>query len=205
MDGPYRVVLFDVGGVLLSNGWDTAARRACAAEANLDWDDFQRRHALVAEAFETDAIGIDEYLQRTVFHVDRPFDRTDFIRHMENQSEPFPESLKVLDELASRPGGPLLGVLNNESRHLNDYRLATFGLRDRFTVFLSSCYLGLRKPDERIYHTALDIVGVPPPACLFIDDRDLNLECARDLGMATHRFTDASGLRDRLRDAELLP
>jgi len=191
-------VLFDVGGVLLTNGWDTAARRACAAAAGIGWEEFEARHQDAVAAFETGAMGIEAYLRQTVFSRPRSFGVDEFIRHMEAQSRPLPASLAVLEELAARPDAPLLGVLNNESRHLNDYRLDTFGLRDRFTAFFSSCYVGVRKPDERIYRMAINVLGVPAAACLFVDDRDENLQPAAALGMATHRFVDAGTLRERL-------
>ena len=78
-----------------------------------------------------------------------------------------------------------MGTINNESRELNRYRIEKFGMREIFTIFVSSCYVGLRKPEEGIYRLALDVTQQKPEKCCFIDDRALKLEMARRLGMGT--------------------
>jgi putative hydrolase of the HAD superfamily len=105
--------------------------------------------------------------------------------------------MSVLKELAAT-GQYLMGALNNESRELNEYRFKTFGLRECFDVALTSCYVGLRKPDLAMYQRAIDIVGRPPERILFIDDRPENVAGARAAGLTTIRFTDEAGLRDEL-------
>jgi putative hydrolase of the HAD superfamily len=113
------------------------------------------------------------------------------------QSQPFPESLDLLGQLAARNRW-LMGALNNESSEINEYRIRTFHLRDYFEAFFSSCYLGLRKPGREIYNLALRITQSAPQECLLIDDRELNLECARELGMNTIQFQNVAQLRDDL-------
>ena len=192
-----KVLLFDVGGVLLSNGWDRASRRLACQRFALDWEDFQDRHDLVSGDFERGKLTIDEYLERTVFYRERPFTRQEFIAFMKAQSEPFPESLALLGDLAAS-GEYLLATLNNESRELNEHRIDTFGLRDYFTMFLSSCYLGMRKPNAGIYGVAVDVLQHRPEECVFIDDRELNLECAGRAGIQPIHYQDAQQLRDSL-------
>ncbi len=140
------------------------------------------------------------YLERTVFYRPRPFDRSDFAAFMKAQTEPIPESLEILSEL-SASGNYLLATLNNESRELNEYRIDRFRLREHFSVFLSSCYLGVRKPEPEIYEMAIAITQQPAGRCLFVDDRELNLECAVTAGIRTIHFRDAEGLRASLGDA----
>ena len=189
-----KVVFFDVGGVLLSNGWDRRSRRDACQHFDLDWQDFQDRHDSVFTDFETGELTLDGYLQRTVFYRDQPFTGDEFYSFMKSQSEALPESMALLREL-SESGTYLLATLNNESRELNDYRIENFGLRDHFSLFLSSCYLGVRKPEPEIYQIALDITQQVPEQCVFIDDRELNLECAELAGMRAIHFRDAAQLR----------
>lgn len=192
-----EMLFWDNGGVILTNGWDRGSRKKAAEHFHLDWDDFADRHELMLNAFETGEITLDQYLQRTVFYRPHPFTIEDFKAFMFSQSQPLPESLDVLAHLA-RTRRCSMAALNNESRELNEYRIARFRLRDYFESFFSSCYLGLRKPDAEIYRRVLAITQRKPEACVMIDDRDLNLECARELGMHTIQFQNPAQLRDAL-------
>ena len=194
-----KVLLFDVGGVLLTNGWDREARRLACQRFDLDWEDFQDRHEFVAPDFETGKLTITEYLRRTVFYRERPFTEGEFIDFMKAQSEAMPESLALLADLAAS-GEYVLATLNNESRELNDHRIEAFGLREYFSVFMSSCYLGMKKPEEHIYRVAVDITQHRPEQCVFIDDRELNLECADQAGIRPVHFKNAEQLRISLRE-----
>ena len=184
----------DVGGVILSNGWDRPARSAAAKKFGLDWEEFQDRHDLASPAFETGQITLDTYLQRTVFYRKRSFTREEFIDFIFGQSSELPESRAVLDEI-SKTGNYLLATINNEPRELNEFRIQKFNLRREFKAFFSSCYLGVRKPDEGIYKLALEVTQRTPEECIFIDDRELNLECARQMNMTTIHFRNAAQLR----------
>lgn len=189
-----RVLLFDVGGVLATNGWDRVARRRAADQFEFDWEEFQDRHEFVAHDFETGKLDLAGYLDRTLFYRERPFDRSQFVDFMKDQTQPFDESLAIAAELAAS-GRFLMATLNNESRELNEYRIQALGLSRTFSVFLSSCYLGVTKPEPEIYRIATDVTNHGPGKCLFIDDRRLNLECAELVGMQTNHFTDAATLR----------
>jgi len=187
-------LFWDVGGVILSNGWDRGARAAASKKFGIDWEDFQDRHELASPAFETGRITLDTYLQRTVFYRTRSFTRQEFTEFIFAQSKEFPESRAVLAALAAT-GKYLLATINNEPLELNERRIQQFNLRRDFEVFFSSCYLGVRKPEERIYKVALEVTQRSPDECLFIDDRELNLECARQMQMRTIHFQDAAQLR----------
>ena len=198
-----QVVFFDVGGVLGTNGWDRATRQRAAAEFGFDWEEFQDRHDFVSHDFEIGRLGLDQYLDRTLFYRQRTFGPDEFMAFMKAQSEPFLDSLEVVAELAAS-NTAVLASLNNESRELNDHRIRLFGLDEYFSMFLSSCYLGVSKPEPEIYRMAADITQRQPSECLFIDDRELNLECATLEGMQTHLFTTAAAMRARLVDLGLL-
>ena len=193
-------LFFDVGGVLGTNGWDRGARREAAERFGLDWEEFADRHELVVADLETGKMGFDEYLERTVFYRDRAFTPEEFRRFVWSRSRPRPDTLALVDRLAAR-GTYLLATLNNESRELNEHRIELFGLRERFSVFLSSCYLGIRKPEAEIYRLAMDVTSRAPSECLFIDDRSLNTECAVLVGMQAIQFDgDAGRLASALAD-----
>jgi putative hydrolase of the HAD superfamily len=187
-------LFFDVGGVLLTNGWDRSTRRRAAERFHLDWDTLEERHELVVADFETGRLSLDAYLDCTVFHDPRPFSREEFKAFIFAQSQADPDALAVVEALAAA-GNYLLATLNNESAELNAYRIRQFQFRRYFTVFFTSCYLGLRKPDPKIYRLALDLTQRTAAECLFVDDRALNVDSARAAGMRAIRFENAAQLR----------
>jgi putative hydrolase of the HAD superfamily len=192
-----NTLFWDNGGVILTNGWDRGARQKAVERFHLDWEDFADRHELMLNAFETGQASLDMYLQRTVFYRPRSFTIEEFKAFMFAQSQPLPESLDFLKQLA-RTRRCNMAALNNESREINEYRIAQFHLRDYFESFFSSCYLGVRKPDPGIYRRALEITQCKSEECVMIDDRGLNLECAKELGMHVIQFQDVGQLRDSL-------
>ncbi|MGH9378144.1 MAG: HAD-IA family hydrolase, partial [Terriglobia bacterium] len=112
------------------------------------------------------------------------FTHQEFQDVMFSQSEPFPEPLDFYAALA-KSGKYLMAALNNESLDLNLYRIEKFGLRKVFSAFFSSCFLGIKKPNDAMYALALQLTQRQPEECLFIDDRLLNVERARQFGMRT--------------------
>jgi putative hydrolase of the HAD superfamily len=192
-------LFWDIGGVIMTNGWDTKARRRAAEVFHLDWEEFQDRHELSFPAFDSGLIGVDEYLNRTLFYRPRAFTREEFIAFMFAQSKEYPESRAVLDKLA-RQEKYFIGSINNEPLELNEYRIKTFHLRRDFQVFFSSCYLHTRKPEEMIYRIALEVTQRPAAECVFIDDRPINLENPRKLGFKTIHYKDPEQLRVELKN-----
>lgn len=197
MDG-VSTILWDVGGVLLSNGWDRRERDAVLKHFRLDSADFERRHAEVDQAWERDEIGVDEYLRRTVFHQPRGFTPAEFLEMMRAQSVVLVDSgLGILRQLAASREY-VLAAVNNESRALNEFRLTQFGLLDVFNAFFSSCYLGMRKPDRKIYQVALDVLQCDPERVVFIDDRPENVVAAISLGIHGIRYQGSEQLAAEL-------
>src|SRR6202023_2146390 len=182
----------------MTNGWDTTARRAAAEGFRLDGEEFQGRHGLSFPALDSGMISLNEYLNRTLFYRPRPFTREEFTAFMFAQSKEYPESRAVLDKVA-RMEKYFIGSINNEPLELNEYRIAAFHLRRDFQVFFSSCYLHTRKPEEMIFRIALEVTQRPAGECVFIDDRPLNLENPRKLGMKTIHYQNAEQLRAELK------
>jgi len=190
-------IFWDLGGVLLSNAWDHNQRREAMEKFQLDAAEFEDRHEMLASSFERGKINLADYLDRTVFYRKRPFTVDAFREFMYSLSLPDLEALAIARGLAAS-GKYFMGTINNESMDLNDYRIAKFGLREIFDVFVSSCFVRLRKPDEGIYRLALEVTQMPPAECCFIDDRELNLEAAKRLGMSTVRMENAKQLQTDL-------
>ncbi len=201
---PFDVVLFDVGGVLLTNGWGRHERAAVLAQFNLDYGAFEARHAAPNDAWERGKISKDEYLDATVFYEPRSFTHEDFFAAICAQSQPLPSgALGILQEI-SASNRCLVGGLSNEAHEVNEYRLERFGLRSYFQVFFSSSYLGLRKPEAAIYRCVLDVLGRPAKRVLFIDEREENVDAAREAGMQAICFAGAEALRPALEDMGVL-
>ncbi len=192
-------LFWDIGGVILTNGWDRGSRRDAATTFKFDWDEFQDRHDLSFPAFDSGQITLNEYLDRTLFYRARSFSREEFTAFMFAQSKEYPESRAVLSATA-RTGKYFIGAINNEPLELNQYRIEAFRLRQEFFVFFSSCYVRSRKPEETIFRVALEVTQRAPEQCIFIDDRPLNLESPRRLGMTAIHFQNAEQLRSELRN-----
>jgi putative hydrolase of the HAD superfamily len=191
-------ILWDVGGVLLTNGWDHQQREAVLERFGLDRADFARRHSEVDAAWERDEISADEYLRRTVFYSPRGFTPAEFLDAVRDQSRILDDSAVEILRRLSASEQYVLATVNNESRLLNEYRLGKFGLLDDFDAFFSSCYLGLRKPDRKIYQVALDVLQRDPEEVVFIDDRAENTAAAASLGIHAIRYQGSAQLADSL-------
>lgn len=191
-------ILWDVGGVLLTNGWDHQERTAVLGHFQLDREPFEQRHPQANDAWERGRIGVEEYLRQTVFYEPRRFTPQDFVEQMKAQSKLLPQSaLGILAGLAASDGLKMVAV-NNEARELNDYRIAAFTLQRHLEGFFSSCYLGLRKPDPQIYRVVLDVLQRKPEETAFIDDREENVQSAATMGMNAIRYETPEALRQEL-------
>jgi putative hydrolase of the HAD superfamily len=191
---PFDVILFDVGGVLLTNGWDHKERRAAVDHFHLDLQELETRHAKAADAWERGETSVNEYLDQAVFYEPRSFSREEFFDFMLDQSQLLDDGAMGILKAISSSNGCMVGALNNEARETNDFRFGKFELRRYFKVALSSCYVGLRKPEPAIYKRALDILGTPAQRILFIDDRDVNVAGAAASGMKAIQFTGETAL-----------
>jgi len=190
-------LFWDIGGVILTNGWDHGSRMEAVQMFGLDWEEFRERHDLSFPAFDAGQITLNQYLDRTLFYRTRSFTREEFTAFMFAQSKEYPEVRAVLSDVA-RIGKYYIASINNEPRELNQYRIEAFGLRKEFQAFFTSCYLNARKPEETIYQIALEVTQRAPENTVFIDDRLLNLENPRRLGMNVIHHQTAPQLRAEL-------
>ena len=182
-------VFFDIGGVLGTNGWDREQRARALQKFSVEDEDFEHRHHQVVSEFETGAMSLEEYLDVTVFYTPRLFSREDFELYMLSLSEPNPYTIQIAKHVAAA-GRVRLMTMNNESAGLNVYRIDRFGLKPIFTAFLSSCWLGVRKPSRAFFERGLSIAQAEASSSLLIDDRDQNVAPAAALGMHTIHYKD---------------
>jgi putative hydrolase of the HAD superfamily len=89
------------------------------------------------------------------------------------------------------------GLLTNATTRL-EADLELLGLGDCFDLVVSSARVGFAKPDPRIYRVAADRLGHRPEECIFVDDRAVFVEAAREVGLTGILFAGAADLRARL-------
>jgi putative hydrolase of the HAD superfamily len=179
---PITTLFVDVGGVLLTNGWDHHARRRSARNFGLNWTEMDQRHRLVFETHEEGKLSFEEYLSWVVFNEKRPFTRNQFRDFMFAQSKPYPKMLALMAQLKSKHGLKIV-VISNESREVNAYRIRTFKLNQFVDTFISSCFVQMRKPDVAIFRLALDLAQTVAAQAVFIDNTSMFVEIAERLGM----------------------
>jgi putative hydrolase of the HAD superfamily len=200
--GPITTLFLDIGGVLLSNGWDHNMRRVAADRYGLDYDDMNGRHYMTFGTYEEGKIDLDTYLDRVVFNRKRSFSREEYKQYMYAQSKPHTDMLDLVRGLKSRYGLRVAAV-SNEGRELMVYRIETFKLREITDFFIASCFVHFRKPDEDMYRMALDVSQARPKNVLYLDDREMFVEVARGLGIHGVHHTDYVATRRALSDLGL--
>ena len=194
---PIRHVFFDIGGVLATNGWDREQRKTAVEKFGLDETEFQTRHEEMVGPLEQGQISLDEYLDIAVFYSPRAFSREEFRDFVFAQSRPHTETIEIA-RAVSEGCRYWVMTMNNEGEDLNKHRICTFGLDEFFDAFLSSCWLGLRKPARRFYDRALGISEARAAESVLIDDREQNLAPAKALGMHTIHYQSATQLANEL-------
>jgi putative hydrolase of the HAD superfamily len=182
-------IFTDIGGVLLSNGWDRGSRRKAIDVFDLDGEETEERHHLTFDTYEVGKITQDEYLDRVVFYKKRSFSRKQFVQFIYNQSKPFPDMLAMLQRL-KRNHKLQLAVVSNEGRELAEYRIKEFKLKDLADFFIVSSFVHFRKPDADIFRIALDTAQVSPQQVVYIEDRPMFVQVASGLGIHGLRHID---------------
>jgi putative hydrolase of the HAD superfamily len=190
-------LFLDVGGVLLTNGWDHHARRRAAANFKLEWAEMEERHRLTFETHEEGKLSLEDYLSRVVFYQKRPFTKAQFQRFMFAQSRPYPKMIELFAQLKAERKLKI-AVVNNEARELNAYRIRTFQLDKFVDSFVSSCFVHVRKPDTDIFRLALDIAQAPARQVVYIDNTPLFVQVAEGLGIRSILHTDYKSTCARL-------
>ena len=183
-----KILFFDVGGILLTNGWGHESRHAAAVKFGLDYAELDALHNFIFNVYEIGSITLDQYLDTVVFNKPRDFVREDFKEFMYAQSVELPEMLQWLKEWKQDCGFRIISI-NNEGKELNDYRVQKFKLHQSFDAFISSCEVSMRKPDPGIFKLALGIAQATPGQCVYFDDRLMFVNAAQNLGIRSFQHT----------------
>jgi putative hydrolase of the HAD superfamily len=182
-------LFLDIGGVLLTDGWDHHARKRAATKFKLKLDEMEDRHHLTFDTYEEGKLTLKEYLGRVVFYQKRPFTRAQFRRFMFAQSKPYPEMIELVRKLKAKHGLKI-AVVSNEARELNSHRIRTFKLDKFVDSFVSSCFVHVRKPDADIFRLALDITQAPTWQVIYIENTPMFVQVAEGLGIRSILHTD---------------
>jgi len=194
---PITTLFLDIGGVLLTDGWDHHARKRAATHFKLEWAEMEDRHHLTFDTYEDGKLTLEEYLDRVVFHRKRTFTRAQFRRFMFAQSKPYPEMIELVARLKVRYG-LRIAVVSNEARELDLHRIRTFKLNKFVDFFISSCFVHIRKPDEDMFRLALDISQTPTEQIIYIEDTPMFVRIAESLGIRSILHTDYQSTRAKL-------
>jgi putative hydrolase of the HAD superfamily len=186
---PITTLFLDIGGVLLTNGWDHGIRQHAADKFGLDYAEMNERHHLTFDTYEEGKLSLDEYLNRVVFYQQRSFSREEFKAFMYAQSQPFEPMIELMRRLKMEYRLHVAAV-SNEGRELTTYRVQQFKLGTLIDFFISSCFVHYRKPDTDLYRIALDIAQVNPSQVVYIDDRPMFVEVAQSLEIRGIIHTD---------------
>ena len=192
-----QCLFVDIGGVLLSDGWDHHARKRAATHFKVAWDELEERHQLMVTTYEEGKLTLEDYLGWVVFYQERPFTRAEFRIFMFAQSTPYPEMIELVTQIKVRYGLKII-VVSNEARELNEYRIRVFKLDKVVDAFISSCFVHIRKPDPDIFRLALDIAQVPAGQVVYIENTPMFVQIAAGLGMRSVLHTEYRSTRATL-------
>ncbi len=201
MKSSYKILFSDIGGVLLSNGWGHLSRQAAAEKYGLDYVEMDELHHFIFNVYEIGKVTLDEYLDTVIFHKPRSFSREEFKDFIFKESTELPEMLPWLVKWKNAHPQVKIISINNEARELNNYRIKTFNLHDFFDAFVSSCEVGMRKPDPGIFRLALGIAQAEAHECLYFDDRPMLVEAARKEGIHAYHHKSFEATKKIIEEA----
>ena len=184
-----KALFVDIGGVLLTDGWDHVSRKLAAKTFKLNPQEMESRHNQIFDTYELGKFTIEEYLSRVVFYEKRPFTPAQFRKFMFSRSKPYSEMIELVHKLKARYTLKVVAV-SNEARELNSYRIKKFKLDSFVDFFISSCFVHLRKPDADIFRLALDVSLSLPHQVVYIENTPMFVQIAEGLGIRGICHTD---------------
>lgn len=175
-------LFLDIGGVLMTNGWDRHMREKAAHDFDLDLVDFEERHRQFYDIYESGKASLDDYLKGVLFYTERSFSMEKFKEFMFAQSKPFPDMIAFFSQLKKDYKLREVAV-SNEGREIIEYRIKSAHLKSFLDDFFISAFVGYQKPDQHIFQMALDVTQVSPNEVFYVDDRPEHLQAAAKLGI----------------------
>jgi len=191
-------LFLDIGGVLLTDGWNRESRKSAATIFKLDHNEMEDRHQLTFDTYEEGDLTLNEYLKRVVFYETRKFSEEDFTKFIFKQSLPYHDTIAFFKELKNRYHLKII-ALSNEGRELNAFRVKKFKLNEIFDAFISSSFVHHRKPDATIFCIASDISQTAPEHSLYIDNTLMFVKVAQSIGMKGIHYEGLIKLKNQLK------
>jgi putative hydrolase of the HAD superfamily len=204
MKQSYRILFSDIGGVLLTNGWGHESREAAAKKFGINYGEMDALHDFIFNVYEMGKISLDVYLDTVVFNHARNFSRVELKDFMFAQSLELPDMLSWFVEWKNKNCGLKIISINNEAKELNEYRIEKYKLHNFFDAFVSSCEVGMRKPDPGIFRLALGIAQAKPHECLYFDDRIMLVEAAKKTGIHAYHHTSFESTKKIIEDSIII-
>ncbi len=189
----YRIVLFDIGNVLLKLKMQDFFSRIEASSPGLTA--FIMEHELKRPGgphvlFEVGKASFEEFHQDWVNRFGLTLDLAAFKLEWQDYFEANPEMEVTLDMLKGR--ADFWALTNTNPVHFEVFKTRCPVFK-KIPHILASHELGFRKPDPQIFSEALNLMACPPAEVFFIDDLAANVEAARACGMQAfhYSFNDA--------------
>jgi putative hydrolase of the HAD superfamily len=199
----FRALYSDIGGVLGTNGWDTNLRKRITDEFGIERDEIESRHHLMFDSFERGYMSFESYLNYVFFHVPRAFTLEELRAYTYDASTAWPENIEFFSRV-KRENRLKLALISNEGRGITEHRVHKFGLREVADFMVISHYVHLRKPDLEIWRLALNLAQVTAEESIYIDDREIFVDVAREIGFTAIHHTSLETTRAELRKLDLL-
>ncbi|MEZ5314712.1 MAG: HAD-IA family hydrolase [Chlamydiales bacterium] len=182
-------LFLDIGGVLMTNGWDHVLQQKTANHFGVDYSEMQARHHLLFETYEIGKLTFEEYLKKIFFFEKRVFTLKEVKKFIFNSVEPFHDMVQYICKI-KKEYNLKIGVISNEGRELALDRIKRFDLSSFIDFFVVSSFVHFRKPDPDIYRLAIDIMQVSPDDIVYIDDRLMLIQSAEEIGLKGIHHTD---------------
>lgn len=180
-DGAIRVVLFDVGGVLV----ETSGVGALLAwmEHRVSQEELWKMWLTspVVRAFETGKMPADEFADHVIAGFGLLIRREEFLRAMVNWARTFfPGALELVDRI---PSQYVRATLTNSNSIQWPHLMQNERFANAFVHHFASHVIGKIKPDEAAFRHVVDVLRCDPQEVLFLDDNELNVLGAKAVGM----------------------
>jgi len=107
--------------------------------------------------------------------------------------EPNPGMIDLIREV--RRDGLRTALLTNNVKEWEPAWRSMMPIDELFETVVDSAFVGCRKPDPPIYQLTLERVGLEPEQCIFIDDMEINVNAANELGIHGVHFRDTAQAR----------
>ena len=198
-DGEITTVISDFGGVLTTPLIQSFA--SVQDETGIPMEELGKGMSRIEDAegahplyeLEKGRISEADFLDKLAAELERELGhRPEMHRFREiyfDALEPNEPLIELMREL--KASGYRMAMLTNNVREWEPLWRSMLPVDEIFELVVDSAFVGMRKPEPEIYELTLQrLGGVPAGECLFIDDADVNVEAARELGMSAVHYRE---------------